>query len=160
MDYFPKKSLSKYVITDTIDFNKHVHDINIFINDKWRKYAGGVIERLQNYKAIWTSLLTNEKVKSTFTRRLLRPNRPLTWALCLDCIGGVMDHMLTSSTVDHRFKPLLCQTNAYEIGICCFFAKHEALRSYSKTCWVRIRIMCPSGATCLPTDCFFSELPL
>jgi hypothetical protein len=29
---------------DTIDFNKHVHDINIFINDKWRKYAEGDME--------------------------------------------------------------------------------------------------------------------
>jgi hypothetical protein len=44
MDYFPRKSLSKY-LTDTIDFNKHVHDINIFINDKWRKYVGGDIGR-------------------------------------------------------------------------------------------------------------------
>jgi hypothetical protein len=43
-DYFPRKSLSKYLITDTIDFNIHVHDIDIFINDKWRKYAGGDIE--------------------------------------------------------------------------------------------------------------------
>ena len=50
MDYFPRKSLSKYLITDTIDFNKQVHDIdikfNIFINDKWRKYAGSDIGRL------------------------------------------------------------------------------------------------------------------
>ena len=46
MDYFPRKSLSKYLIMDTIDFNKHVHDIDIFINDKWRKYAGGDIGRL------------------------------------------------------------------------------------------------------------------
>ena len=43
MDCFPRKSLSKY-LTDTIDFNKH--DINIFINDKWRKYVGGDIGRL------------------------------------------------------------------------------------------------------------------
>ena len=28
------------------DFNKHVHDIDIFINDKWRKYAGDDIGRL------------------------------------------------------------------------------------------------------------------
>jgi hypothetical protein len=40
MDYFPRKSLSKYLITETIDFNKHVHDIDIFINVKWGKYAG------------------------------------------------------------------------------------------------------------------------
>ena len=71
MDYFPRKSLSKYLITDTIDFNKHVHDIDIFINDKWRKYAGGDIVRL--FKITWR-LLTNEKAKSTFTRQLLRPN--------------------------------------------------------------------------------------
>jgi hypothetical protein len=43
--YFPRKSLSKY-LTDTIDFNKHVHNIDIFINDKWRKYAGGNIGQL------------------------------------------------------------------------------------------------------------------
>jgi hypothetical protein len=48
MDYFPRKSLSKYLIMDTIDFNKHVHDIDIFINfDKWRKYTGGDIRRLE-----------------------------------------------------------------------------------------------------------------
>jgi hypothetical protein len=35
---------------------------------------------LQNYKTTWTSLLTNEKSKSTFTRQLLHP---LTWALLL-----------------------------------------------------------------------------
>jgi hypothetical protein len=48
MDYFPRKSLSKY-LTDTIDFNEH--DIDIFINDKWRKYAGSDKATLQNYKA-------------------------------------------------------------------------------------------------------------
>jgi hypothetical protein len=34
-------------LTETIDFNKHVHDIDIFINDKWRKYAGGDSSKLQ-----------------------------------------------------------------------------------------------------------------
>jgi hypothetical protein len=46
MDYLPRKSLSKYLITDTMDFNKNMHDIDIFINDKWRKYTGGDIGRL------------------------------------------------------------------------------------------------------------------
>jgi uncharacterized protein YqiB (DUF1249 family) len=36
MDYFSRKSLSKYLLK-TIDFNKH--NINIFINDTWLKYA-------------------------------------------------------------------------------------------------------------------------
>jgi hypothetical protein len=38
-------------------------------------------------QATWTSLLTNEKVKSTYTRQLLRPNRPQTWALIMSCIS-------------------------------------------------------------------------
>ena len=40
------KKITFKLLTDTIDFNKHVHDINIFINDKWRKYAGGDVGRL------------------------------------------------------------------------------------------------------------------
>jgi hypothetical protein len=51
----------------------------------------------------------------------------------------------------------------YKIGICCFSAEHAALRrksKESKTSWLEIRIMCPSGATCLPADCCFSELVL
>jgi len=28
------------------------------------------------------------------------------------------------------------------------------------TNWLRIRLICPSGATCLPADCCFSELAL
>jgi hypothetical protein len=36
MDYFSRKSLSKY-LTNTIDFNKH--DVDIFINATWQKYT-------------------------------------------------------------------------------------------------------------------------
>jgi len=58
MDYFPRKSLSKYLITDTIISI----DIDIFINDKWRKYAGGNYRAtLQNYRATWTSLLDHKE---------------------------------------------------------------------------------------------------
>ena len=45
MDYFSRKSFSKYLM-NMIDFNKQ--DIDIFIR---QKYAGD-IETLQNYKAI------------------------------------------------------------------------------------------------------------
>jgi hypothetical protein len=38
---------------------------------------------LQNYKATWNWLLTNEKAKSTSTRWLLCTNRPQKWALIL-----------------------------------------------------------------------------
>jgi hypothetical protein len=39
MDYFSRKSLSKYLM-DKIDFN--TYDIDIFINDTWQKYAGDI----------------------------------------------------------------------------------------------------------------------
>jgi len=42
--------------------------------------------------------------------------------------------------------------------MCCFTAKHTALRR--RTGWLVIRIMCPSGTTCLPADCYFSEVAL
>ena len=44
------------------------------------------------------------------------------------------------------------------IGICFFSTKYAASRS--NTCMLRIRIMCLSGATYLPVDCYFSDLAL
>jgi hypothetical protein len=37
MDYFSRKSLSKYLMNN-LEFNKH--DVDIFINGTWQKYAG------------------------------------------------------------------------------------------------------------------------
>jgi hypothetical protein len=37
-----------------------------------------------------------------------------------------------ASWVDREFEPRSCQPKDYKIGICCFFAKHAALRSKSK----------------------------
>jgi hypothetical protein len=42
-----------------------------------------------------------------------------------------MVSMLTSSAVDHGFEPRSGQTKEYKIGICCFSAKHGALRRKS-----------------------------
>ena len=47
-------------------------------------------------------------------------------------IGGVMVNVLASSAVDRGFEPRWGQTKDYKIGICCFFAKHAALRRKSK----------------------------
>ena len=47
-------------------------------------------------------------------------------------IGGVMVSVLASSVVDHGFKPWSCQTKDFKIGICCFSAKHAAIRRKSK----------------------------
>ena len=59
--------------------------------------------------------------------------------------------VLTSIAVDRGFEPLSGQTKDYNIGICCFNTKHTVLRRKSKHCSTRIRIMCASGAICLPT---------
>jgi hypothetical protein len=37
-----------------------------------------------------------------------------------------------ASWVDREFEPRSCKPKDYTIGICCFFAKHAALRSKSK----------------------------
>ena len=47
-------------------------------------------------------------------------------------IGGAMVSVLASSAVDHGFEPPSGQTKDYKIGICCFSAKHAALRRKSK----------------------------
>ena len=47
-------------------------------------------------------------------------------------IGGVMVRVLVSSVVDRGFEPRSGQTEDYKIGICCFSAKHAALRRKSK----------------------------
>jgi hypothetical protein len=51
----------------------------------------------------------------------------------------VMVSVLASSVVDCGFKPWSCQTNDYKIGICCFSAKHAALRRKSNDWMARNR---------------------
>ena len=49
-------------------------------------------------------------------------------------IGDVMVIVLVSSTTsaDREFEHRSSQTNDYEIGFCCFSAKHSAIRRKSK----------------------------
>ena len=68
----------------------------------------------------------------------------------VNLISGVMVRALAWMAVARGFEPILGQIKDYEIGIC-FSAKHVLQR-------LVIRIMCPSGATCLPAGCCFSEL--
>ena len=49
----------------------------------------------------------------------------------MNCIGGVVANLLASITVKRGFEPRSGQTNDYTIGICCFSAKHAALRRKS-----------------------------
>ena len=78
--------------------------------------------------------------------------------ICLFSVVGVIVSVLASSSV-----VLLIGSNQrlyYIIGICCFSAKHAALRRKAMIGWLGIRIMCPSRATCLSADYCFSELAL
>ena len=43
-----------------------------------------------------------------------------------------MVSVLASSVVDRGFEPRSGQTNEYNIGMCCFSAKHATLRRKSK----------------------------
>jgi hypothetical protein len=49
----------------------------------------------------------------------------------MNCIGGVVVNLLASITEVRGFEPRSGQTNDYNIGICCFSAKHAALRRKS-----------------------------
>ena len=52
---------------------------------------------------------------------------------CSNSISGVVVNMLVSSSaVDHGFEPRSSQTKEYNIGFCCFSAKHAVLRINTK----------------------------
>jgi len=70
-----------------------------------------------------------------------------------------MVSVLALNAVDCGFEAWSGQTKEYKIGICCFSAKHAALRRKSKD-WLGIRIMCLSGVTCLSVNCCLSDLAL
>jgi hypothetical protein len=61
-----------------------------------------------------------------------------------------MVSVLASSVVDRGFEPRSGQPKDYKIGICCFSAKHAALRRRNKDWLARNQnIMCSNGETCL-----------
>ena len=52
-------------------------------------------------------------------------------------LGGVMVSVLVSSAEGRGFDPRPGNTKDFKIGICCFPAKHAALRSKSKDWWAQ-----------------------
>ena len=71
-----------------------------------------------------------------------------------------MASMLDSIAVDRGFEPRSRQpkTITFVFVASPLSTQHKGERA--KTSWLGIRIMCPSGETCLPADCCFSELTL
>ena len=52
-------------------------------------------------------------------------------------IDSVMVSVLASSVIDRVFEPRSGQTKNFNVGICCFSAKHAALRRKSKDWLIR-----------------------
>ena len=51
--------------------------------------------------------------------------------MCLtppNCISGVLVSVFASNAVDRGFEPRSNEAKNYKIGICCFSAKHAALK--------------------------------
>ena len=74
-------------------------------------------------------------------------------------IGDVISSMLASSVVDCGLEPRSGQPRDFKKMV--FSASPLSTQLYgvrANAGWFGIRIMCPSGATCLIVDCCFSEL--
>jgi hypothetical protein len=85
--------------------------------------------------------------------------------LNINRILGVMVIVLASSAEimgsnPNRVKPQSGQTKHYEIGICCFSSKHEALRSKSKDWLAQNQNNVSEWSYISTADCCFSELAL
>ena len=67
-----------------------------------------------------------------------------------------MVNVLASSAINHGFKARSGQIKDYKIGICCFSAKHAALRRKNKD-WL---VQNQDNVSLSGADCCFSELAL
>ena len=75
-------------------------------------------------------------------------------------LGGVMISVLDLDAVDYGFEPRSRQTKDYKIGICCFSAKHAAVRRKSKNCLARNQDNVSEWSNVSIRGCCFSELAL
>ena len=99
---------------------------------------------LDNFVLIWFLLLP-QRCTCYFVLWSIKDNlflyKYLLFSFCqqwhktyhnMNCISGIMVSVLISCVVDRGFEPRLGKTKDYKIGICCFSAKHTALRRKSK----------------------------
>jgi hypothetical protein len=72
-----------------------------------------------------------------------------------------MDSELAANAVDRAFEHRSGETKDFKIGMCCFSAKHAALRKKSKD-WLARNQNNVSGWSeiCLSAECCYSELAL
>ena len=83
----------------------------------------------------------------------------LSWLV--NRIGGVMVNVFASSVVDRVFEPRSGQPKTIQFVCVAYTPSTHHWGERAKIGWRDgIMIMCQSGATCLSTNCFFSELAL
>ena len=109
---------------------------------------------VSNNEKFWLTIYLLNQIKTlrTMSEHLSSPsvfsgvrgNRSLVLCACfvyrclfflfwsLNYIGGVLFSVLASNAIYRGFNPRSSQTKDYNISICCFLAKHAALRSKSK----------------------------
>jgi hypothetical protein len=68
--------------------------------------------------------------------------------------------VLASSAVDRGFEPGRVKQKTMKLVFVAFLQSTQHLGERTKTSWLGIRILCPSGASCLSADCCFSELAI
>ena len=71
-----------------------------------------------------------------------------------------MVSVLASSAVDRGFEPGRVKPKTMKLVFVAFLQSTQHLGERTKTSWLGIRILCPSGASCLSADCCFSELAI
>jgi hypothetical protein len=71
-----------------------------------------------------------------------------------------MVSVLSSCAVNRGFEPRSGQTKDYNIGICCFSAKHAALKRKSKDLLAQNQNNASEWSDMSTPDCCFSELAL
>ena len=71
-----------------------------------------------------------------------------------------MVSVFTSSVVDRGSNPDWVKPKTIKLVFVASWLSTQHWGERARTGWLEIRIMCPSGATCLPADCCFSELAL
>ena len=77
-----------------------------------------------------------------------------------NCISGIKVRVLASNAVDRGCEPQSGQTKVYKMVFVASPLSTGHSGERAKTGWLRIRIICPSRATCLSEDCYVIELAL
>jgi hypothetical protein len=143
-------SVEKLFFTHQVDQFFYTWDKNNFANILFYKRFTSKFKQIFIKRCLVELNFTKRDDKSTYINHYnkhiyLHPKSCVAWntfsklneLFCSYkyCIGGIMVGVLASSAVDRGLEPRSGHTKDYKIGICCFSAKHTALRR-KNTYWL------------------------